>query len=478
MWGPWRLVLRKAEHALKVGQLDEALGYVTRPEVRSYRQTRDLAVRVGQALAGRAEEHLRQGDSQRAWGDVEAAERLNGSIERVGTLRRELVRRGLDEAGLYLKSGQPALAIDALARLTKHGASSPEVRRLHDAAAAWRAAAEQARAGRFAQALEQFDKARGLLPDCEPLEQAAQTAWAARDRLAELESQLHGALEARDWSAALGVADELLALAPEHIQARAARRRAWQAVGAPVSGVAAGRHAMIVDVRQDQREGPTVVRGPGGPRIDAAGSPAPPEAPDQADRGQRFLLWIDGVGGYLVCLGDRVSLGQPAGWHVDVPIMADLSRLHAWIERDGEGYLLRSARPATVNGRPVQEKAVLADNAEIVLGQAVRLRFRQPSPLSTTARLDLASSHRLSVPAETVLLMSDTCIIGPAAASHVVARGWGRDVVLFRQGDELWCRTAGDFEIDGQPCRDRGRLSSSSRIRAEGVSLALEPLSS
>jgi hypothetical protein len=50
--------------------------------------------------------------------------------------------------------------------------------------------------------------------------------------------------------------------------------------------------------------------------------------------------------------------------------------------------------------------------------------------------------------------------------------------MLYRQGDELWCRTAGDFEIDGQPCRDRGRLSSSSRIRAEGVSLALEPLSS
>jgi tetratricopeptide (TPR) repeat protein len=478
MWSPWRLTLRKAEHALKVGQLDEALGYVTRREVQSYRQTRDLAVRVGQALAMRAEKHLRQGDSRRAWVDIEAAEQLNGSIEQIGRLRQELVRCGLHEAAEFLKAGQPVPALEALERLAKHGASSPEIRRLHDAATAWRAAVEQARAGRLAQALEQFDKARGLLPDCEPLEHATQAAWAARDRLAELQSQLHRALDAKDWSAALAVADEMLGLAPEHVQARAARRRAWQAVGAPVSGIAAGRHAMVADFRKDQPEGPTVVRGPGSPLADAAGPPAPRETPDDTDHGGRFLLWIDGVGGYLVCLGARVSLGQPAGWHVDVPIMADLSRLHAWIERDGEGYLLRSARAAAVNGRSVQEKAVLADNAEIVLGQAVRLRFRQSSPLSATARLELASSHRLSVPADAVLLMSDTCIIGPTAASHVVARGWNRDVVLYRQGDELWCRTAGDFSIDDVACHDRGRLTLSSRIKGDGFSLALEPVGS
>jgi hypothetical protein len=177
-------------------------------------------------------------------------------------------------------------------------------------------------------------------------------------------------------------------------------------------------------------------------------------------------------------MGDRVSIGQPAGWHVDVPIMADLSRLHAWIERDGEGYLLRAVRPAAVNGHSVREKSVLADESEIVLGVGVRLKFRRPTPLSTTARLELASAHRLSLPTEAVLLMAETLIVGPKTGSHVVAPGWTREVVVYRQGEELWCRTPGGFEVDGQSCQDRARVTLSSRVRGEGFSLALEPLDS
>ena len=43
----------------------------------------------------------------------------------------------------------------------------------------------------------------------------------------------------------------------------------------------------------------------------------------------RFLLWVDGVGGYLVCEGDEVTLGQPVqGSYVDVPVLGDVSRIH------------------------------------------------------------------------------------------------------------------------------------------------------
>ena len=41
----------------------------------------------------------------------------------------------------------------------------------------------------------------------------------------------------------------------------------------------------------------------------------------------RCILWVDAVGGYLVCLGDEIVLGQAIpGTTVDVPILADLSR--------------------------------------------------------------------------------------------------------------------------------------------------------
>src|SRR5213078_2141129 len=45
---------------------------------------------------------------------------------------------------------------------------------------------------------------------------------------------------------------------------------------------------------------------------------------------KRFFLWVDGVGGYLVCLSPRVTFGQAtAEGPIDVPLFADVSRLHA-----------------------------------------------------------------------------------------------------------------------------------------------------
>jgi hypothetical protein len=133
-------------------------------------------------------------------------------------------------------------------------------------------------------------------------------------------------------------------------------------------------------------------------------------------------------------------------------------------------------RPAAVNGHTVREKAVLAADSEIMLGHGVRLQFCRPSPLSTTALVELTSPHRLSLPADAVILMGETFIIGPSAGAHVAAPAWTREVVLYRQGDELWCRTPGDFQVDSQNCRDRARVMLSSRVRGEGFSLALESL--
>lgn len=58
MFPKWRLTLRKAEHALKTGHLNEACQLATAPEVHSFRPARDLAGRIARALAERAEKHL------------------------------------------------------------------------------------------------------------------------------------------------------------------------------------------------------------------------------------------------------------------------------------------------------------------------------------------------------------------------------------------------------------------------------------
>ncbi len=193
--------------------------------------------------------------------------------------------------------------------------------------------------------------------------------------------------------------------------------------------------------------------------------------------GQRFLLWLDAVGGFLVCLADRVSIGQPVARRVDVPIMADLARLHAWIERRGDGYSLRAARSATVNGRVVKQRATLSDDARVLLGRDVQLRFSRPSCRSRTARLRLESPHRLSLATNEVLLMADTCTIGPGPSAHVRAAGWNREIVMCRNGTELWIHAAAPFQVDGRRCVESSRLTLASRVEGDGFSLALEPLS-
>jgi hypothetical protein len=72
--------------------------------------------------------------------------------------------------------------------------------------------------------------------------------------------------------------------------------------------------------------------------------------------------------------------------------------------------------------------------------------------------------------------MADSCILGPGRHSHVVCRDWANDVILYRHDAELYCRTAGRFQIDGVPHQGRGRITRNSRVEGEGFSLNLEAI--
>jgi len=201
----------------------------------------------------------------------------------------------------------------------------------------------------------------------------------------------------------------------------------------------------------------------------------PPKFPD------RLLLWVDAVGSYLVCLGNEVAIGQPAASEVgpDVPILADLSRRHAVIRREGETYWLEAIRPVRIDGRAIERTVPLADGSVIQLGDAVRLRFRRPHPLSATARLEPASRHRTQPSTNAVLLMAEACILGSATTSHVVTPAWTNEVVLFRRANELACRTSAKVAIDGSPISGgRRTLSPRSRVEGEEFAFSLEPFAS
>ncbi len=189
----------------------------------------------------------------------------------------------------------------------------------------------------------------------------------------------------------------------------------------------------------------------------------------------RFLLWIDAVGGYWVCLADEVTLGQPIPQPIaEIPILGDISGRHAVIRRDGEGYLLEALRPSWLDGQPVRNPQLLNHGSVIQLGDAVRLAFRRPHALSATARLDFLSRHRTQPSADAVLLMAESCVLGPRPHSHVVCRDWTEDVILYHHDGKLFCQTRGWLEIDGVRYRDRGPIHCNSRIVGEQFSLSLE----
>ena len=198
-----------------------------------------------------------------------------------------------------------------------------------------------------------------------------------------------------------------------------------------------------------------------------------------AKKADRFFLWIDAVGGYWISLADQVVLGQPdPARAADVPILGDLSSRHARIRRDGEGYLIEAFREVQVDGRPVEGMALLSNKNSILLGRSVRLTFRRPHALSATARLEFASRHRTQPSVDAVLLMADTCVLGPRAHSHVVCRAWPEEVILYRHEEELYCRATGTLEIDGARYEGRGPITRNSRIVGDWFCLSLEAIAS
>jgi hypothetical protein len=214
----------------------------------------------------------------------------------------------------------------------------------------------------------------------------------------------------------------------------------------------------------------------GNPAKYPAGTPAKHCRPAMSSgHASRFLLWVDAVGGFLVCPTPRVRLGQAIpGSDVEAPLVADLSRLHATIGRDEEGYFVEPDRDVRVSGQLIDKPTWLADGAILQLGRALKLKFSRPHPLSMTGRLDFVSHHRGQPAAKAILLMADTLVLGPSPSCHVVCRNWAQELVLHRQHGELFCRSSARLQIDGASPVERGRLSLHSRVVGDDFAFSLE----
>ncbi|RUL82168.1 FHA domain-containing protein [Tautonia sociabilis] len=487
MLGHWRVVLKQAEESAKAGRLDEALALAARADVADHRQAVQLRGKWTLELVRRASRRAEADDLDGALGDLDAAESFGAAPDVLAAARSRLADLVLADLRTDLAAGEPDRVVDRIDALAQRKVGGAGLRRLREAAEAWKSSRVEARRGEFGLASELLDRASRLAGDS-----AAEGLAAARR---ELESRQQAAASKADrfyrtlsdspdaWPAILAAAEDLLATVPDHPAARQARSRAWQQIGAigpqvptlpprPPSNAGNGEILFL-----DESTTAVTERGPAPapPLPRAQPAIARPRSKHGGPHG-RFLLWADAIGGYLVCLDDEVTLGRAGpDSAADVPLLADLSRRHAVLSREGEHYTLRALHPTFVNGRPVSS-APLRDGDVIRLGSNVELEFRRPSPVTSTATLRLLSRHRLPMAVDGVLLMAQSCLIGPTRQCHVAAGRLKQPVVLFRQADALWCRCPGSFEVDGKPALSRAPLSLSSAVKGEGFSFSLEPV--
>lgn len=178
-------------------------------------------------------------------------------------------------------------------------------------------------------------------------------------------------------------------------------------------------------------------------------------------------------------LPDELTLGGPRPVDAtrpaaDLPLFADLSRIHAAIHRHPEHYTLHGRGPAGINGGDAVDEALLRHEDEITLGEDVRLRFEIPSPLSRSARLTLVSGHRPAERNDGLILMAETCLLGPTSDQHIVCPEAAAPLVLFRKEGRLWCRSPEEWKLQGRSQTAAAPLPQGALVTTETLSFRVE----
>lgn len=468
MFPAWRFKIREAQIALSEGRCDEASALLSRESLRGFLPAKRLSHEVATQLVGRAERKLAAGDSVAGWHDIEQAQSLDGGSELVNQFREQQARLGLEQTRRYLERGETALAERQIAKLEHRRLGGDERRRWKLIVHLISHAKSLSHSGEFTEGCEMLDRATRLLPsDHDPLahEIAARQKILreSNEKLRSLVPALHAAVAAENWAEVLSRSQALLELAPGYRPALEARHRAWQAVG------------MKSPARSVRKHDPPGARPRFVTTLPWRKTGTDDTMTTEHTRGRRLITWIDEVGGFMVCLANEVVIGQPTpGGEVDIPVRADLSRRHATIRREGENYILTPVHDARVEGQTVVGPTLLRDNMLVELGESLKLRFSKPHTLSASAVLKIESKHKTEPAVDAIVLMSESCVIGPKKHSHICCPGWTSDLVLFRRGEEVQFRSKEIVEVDEHPGCTSGTIAANSRLSGEEFALSFE----
>jgi len=192
----------------------------------------------------------------------------------------------------------------------------------------------------------------------------------------------------------------------------------------------------------------------------------------------RYMLWIDGVGAWQLCVGSQFLIGGPTleDKAADICLMANLSRRHASLLRNGEDWFIHPHNSTVVSGRAVTGPTLLRTGDEICLAERVRLGFRIPSVLAGSALIDFESPHRPAHSVNGIILMTDSILLGPRRDHHVCCPDWPEVVVMYHQDGVLRCRSKASLSVNGVRVRDSAVLSDGAIVSGDDFRFRIEKL--
>jgi len=529
------LRLKQAETAMADDRLDEAFDIVQSEQVRQHRRGQKLIGRLAEAYVRRGQGNLESERVQLALLDCNKAEKLAGNTAEVARLRSEICsemeQRRLRNQHRSLKVAQAREQIDngwlsageqilkdadvdeghgnivkehaAVARLAideavakanqalsrndlcgaidvflKAGVAGNQNDKVTELGAKLKALA----VGRIRENISdgRIDIAQSVLQMISPLANGS-TEIAELGLALNQCRQAAGHVAAGQPRLAVPLLRKVKLICPAANWLKAVTEQSRQAADL-LDELAAG--PLGLDIAGDDESSPCDLGGAGG-RTSRDSVQSPKMGGDRSPMEQlgsvippRFVLEIDGVGGFLVVRDQRVTVGPvSSSEHPTVGLIADPNMPVASIERVDEDYFLRSSKPVQVNSAVTTEK-LLVDEDKIALSPRCRMKFNTPNPASTTATLSLSSARLGRGDIRRVILMDRDIVIGPTMGSHVQAKALHDTVTLFAQGEKVFCAGKGQVMVDGKPAGKKARLALNRQITVGEISMVLTEVKS
>lgn len=473
----WGKRQKLASRAIVEGDLDRAVEHLKQGGVQGSFNSRRLTRRLTSALVQRAEQASSLGNLSLAWKDLSTASDLASPREAdmISRQKNQLVELTIESADSMLFNGKITHAVQIVRQLGSRRIMDWRADRIHNVSRCLQSADELSAIGKFEEAIVQLEQAKNLQPELPFLESRLAAGRQRAIQLKELTEELQSSALKCHWSDVSKCCLRILTIAPKHQIALDAQRhcvsRMKRKTSAGIRSTSIPDRARVSPSNSFfQLENPNQNKDSGQPESDSTSE----GSFHQADS---FLLWVDGVGGYLVCKDSVNTLGQSVPHaNISIPIQGDLRRRHARIETVGGHHLIQPLGPVSISGAQVTSPAEIKNKQIISLDGGVQLRYTQPHPLSKTARLDFVSRHRTCPWSDAILLASQSIILGPNRANHIYCPTWRSDMILFERDNRWFCRTNEAYEIDGDTVEQEGEVKFDSRIVGEDFSLTLEPI--